>query len=155
MVRVFANVIGDWGLIPRQVIPKTQKMVLEASLLNTQHYEVQIKSKVEQSRERVALSSTPWCSSCWKGSLQVTLDYSQPTQLILVMAYVDISYDSVDTEPIALGNYQFIAYAIIYKNISTQGKEIDKKRKKHHLIIYIPKMKDKDKFTDKIKRHQG
>ena len=31
---------------------KTQKMVLDASLLNTQHHKVQIKSKVGQSRER-------------------------------------------------------------------------------------------------------
>ena len=31
-------------------------MVLDASLLNTQHYKVQIKGKVEQSRERVAPS---------------------------------------------------------------------------------------------------
>ena len=38
--------------IPGQVIPKTQKMVLDATLLNTQHYKVRIKGKVEQSRER-------------------------------------------------------------------------------------------------------
>ena len=30
----------------------TQKMVLDASLLNTQHYKVWIKGEVEQSRER-------------------------------------------------------------------------------------------------------
>ena len=35
MVRVFANGLGDWGSIPGRVIPKTQKMVLDASLLNT------------------------------------------------------------------------------------------------------------------------
>ena len=51
-VRVFANGPGDLGSIPGRVIPKTQKMVLDASLLNTQHYKVWIKSKVEQSRER-------------------------------------------------------------------------------------------------------
>ena len=45
MLRVFIN-----G--PGRVIPKTQKMVLDASLLNTQHYKVWIKGKVEQSRER-------------------------------------------------------------------------------------------------------
>ena len=28
---------GDWGLIPGQVIPKTQKMVLDTSLLSAQH----------------------------------------------------------------------------------------------------------------------
>ena len=31
---------------------QTQKMVLDAALLNTQHYKVQMKSEVEQSRER-------------------------------------------------------------------------------------------------------
>ena len=51
-VRVFANGLGDPGSLPDRVIAKTQKMVLDASLLNTQHYQVQIKSKVEQSRER-------------------------------------------------------------------------------------------------------
>ena len=35
-----------------QVIPKTQKMVLDATLLNTQHYKVGNKGKVEQFRER-------------------------------------------------------------------------------------------------------
>ena len=48
MVRVFANGPGHLGSIPGWVIPKTQKMVLDASL----HYKV----KVEQSREK---SSAP------------------------------------------------------------------------------------------------
>ena len=43
MARVFINGAGDQGLIPGQVIPKTQKMVLDASLLNTLHYKVWIK----------------------------------------------------------------------------------------------------------------
>ena len=51
MSRVFANGPGDRGSIPGRVIPKTQKMVLDAALLNTQHYKVRIKGKVEQSRE--------------------------------------------------------------------------------------------------------
>ena len=51
MSRVSANNQGDWGSIPGQVIPKTQRMVLDATLLNTQHYKVRIKGKVEQSRE--------------------------------------------------------------------------------------------------------
>ena len=49
-VRMFANGPGDVGSIPGRVIPKTQKMVLDASLLNTQHYKVRIKGKVKQSR---------------------------------------------------------------------------------------------------------
>ena len=74
---LFANGPGDLGSIPGRVIPKTQKMVLDASLLNTQHYKVRIKGKVEQSREGVAPSPTPWCSSYRKGSLRVTLDYGR------------------------------------------------------------------------------
>ena len=42
----------DLGSITSRVIPKTLKMVLETSLLNTQQYKVRIKGKVEQSRER-------------------------------------------------------------------------------------------------------
>ena len=52
MVRVFANGPGDLGSIPGRVIPKTQKMVLDAAFLNTQHYNVWTKGKVEQSRKR-------------------------------------------------------------------------------------------------------
>ena len=46
---VFANGPGDLGSISGQVILKTQKMVLDASLLNTQQYKVGIKDKVEES----------------------------------------------------------------------------------------------------------
>ena len=49
--RVFTNGPGDRDSIPGQVIPKTQKMVLDATLLNTWHYKVRIKGKMEQSRE--------------------------------------------------------------------------------------------------------
>ena len=52
MVRVFANGPGDLGTIPGQVIPNSQKMALDASLLNTQYYKEQIKGKVEQYREK-------------------------------------------------------------------------------------------------------
>ena len=50
-VRVFANGLGDLGSIPGRVIPKTLKMELDTTLLNTQHYKVRFKGKVEQSRE--------------------------------------------------------------------------------------------------------
>ena len=81
-VRVFANGPGDLGSIPGRVIPKTQKMVLDASLLSTQHYKVRIKGKVEQSRKGVAPSPTHWCSSYRKGSLRVTLDYGRQLYLL-------------------------------------------------------------------------
>ena len=50
-VRVFANGPGDLGSIPGRVIPKTLKMVVDTTLLNTQHYKVRFKGKVEQSWE--------------------------------------------------------------------------------------------------------
>ena len=65
-VRVFAIRPGDLGSFPGRVIPKTQKMVLDASLLNTQHYKVRIKGKVEQSRERSSVPPTHWCSKLSK-----------------------------------------------------------------------------------------
>ena len=62
---VFSNGPGDQGSIPRRIIPKTQKMVLGAALLYTQHYKLRIKGKVDQSKER---TNGSYC----KGSLRVT-----------------------------------------------------------------------------------
>ena len=45
--RVFANGLGDLGSIPGRVMPKTLKMVLDTSLLNTRQYKVRIDGKVE------------------------------------------------------------------------------------------------------------
>ena len=58
--RMFANGLGDRGSIPGHIIPKTLKMVLDTSLLNTQQYKVRIKDKVEQSMERS--SALPYTS---------------------------------------------------------------------------------------------
>ena len=51
MSRVFTNGPEDRGSIPGRVIPKTQKLVLDATLLSTQYYKVRVKGKVEWSRE--------------------------------------------------------------------------------------------------------
>ena len=51
MSRMFGKGPGDQISITGRVIPKTKKMVLDAALLNTQHYKVRIKGKLEQSRE--------------------------------------------------------------------------------------------------------
>ena len=52
-------------------------MLLDFSLLNTEHYKVSIKGKVEQSWEK----SNALPCSYWKGSLLVTFNYSR--QLII------------------------------------------------------------------------
>ena len=43
MVRVSANGQGEQISIPGQVMPKTQKMIFDDFLLNTQYYKVRIK----------------------------------------------------------------------------------------------------------------
>ena len=51
MSRVFTSGPGDRGSVQGRVIPKTQKMVYDATLLNTKHYKVRIIGKMEQSRK--------------------------------------------------------------------------------------------------------
>ena len=94
--RVFTNGPGGWGLIPGQVVPKFQKMVLDAVLLNDQHYKVHIKGKWNNSGEGVVPLPIPWCSSYWKRSLRVALDYGQPTNTTYIYIYIYI-YISVAT----------------------------------------------------------
>ena len=52
MVRVFVNSPRHLSSLPGRVILKTQKMVVDASLLNIPHYKLQIKGNVGQSWER-------------------------------------------------------------------------------------------------------
>ena len=78
MSRVFANGPGDRGSIPGRVIPKTQKMVLDAALLSTQHYKVRIKGKVEKSTECSSAVHYTLVLKLLKRSLWVTLDNGCP-----------------------------------------------------------------------------
>ena len=71
MSRVFTNGPKDRGSIPGQVIPKTQKMVLDAAFLTLSIIWYWSKVKWSNQANRVAPSSTPQCSTNWKGSLQV------------------------------------------------------------------------------------
>ena len=101
--------VSPLSSIPGRVIPKTLKMVLDTSLLNTQQYKVRIEGKVEQSRERIAPSPIP--SSYWKGSLLVALDYGCQLYLyiyIYIYIYKFFIY-------IHIYNYIYI-YIIIYHN---------------------------------------
>ena len=77
MSRVFANGPGDRGSIPGWVIPKTQNGTWC-------HLSLWYRSRVKWSNSGngVAPSPTPWCSSYWKGSLWVTLDYVHQLYLL-------------------------------------------------------------------------
>ena len=82
MVRVFANGPGDLGLIPGRVIPKTLKMVLDASLLSIIIYGSRVKWG--NPGKGVAPSLTPRCSSYRKGSLRVSLAYGRQQHIYLM-----------------------------------------------------------------------
>ena len=73
-VKCLPNGPGDPGSIPGRLIPKTLKMVLDTSLLNTQQYKLRIEGKVEQSWERSSALPYSSCSSYWKRSLLVAID---------------------------------------------------------------------------------
>ena len=64
---------GDLGSIPGWVIPKTQKMVLDATLFNTQHNKVRIRVQWSDPEIGLVPSPTPWFCIYGKGSFQVTL----------------------------------------------------------------------------------
>ena len=77
--RVLANCPGDRDSIPGRVILLKLYLISLCFTLSIIRY----LSRVKKSNpvKGVVSSSTPWCSSYWKGSLQVTLDYG--CQLLL------------------------------------------------------------------------
>ena len=74
--RVFANGPGDLGSIPGHVITKILKCYLIPSCLTLSNIRYVSRVKWRNQGKGVAPSPTPWCSSYWKGSLLVALDYS-------------------------------------------------------------------------------
>ena len=91
--RGFANDLGGLGSIPGRVIPKTLKMVLDTSLLNTKQYNVRIKGKVEQFRVRSDIS--PLCSFCFDISLEKANRASQRTKTKVKFVFITIIWQIV------------------------------------------------------------
>ena len=73
----------DRGSIPGGVIPKTQKMVLDASLRINRHYKAWINGRLSNQLIGVAPPPTSRCSSVWKVNLRVTLDFGRPTYMYM------------------------------------------------------------------------
>ena len=87
MCVLFTNSPGDLGSITGRVISKTMKMVLNASLLKTQHYNVRIKGKVGQSRKR---NSVLPFTFVWKLSKRNTSGHPQRRSPNLSYIYIYI-----------------------------------------------------------------
>ena len=89
MGSVFANGPGDRDSISGWSHTNESKMVLDAALLNSQHYKVWIKGKRNNPGKGVGMSPTPQCSNYCKKRLWVTLDNSQTTYIyIYIYIYI-------------------------------------------------------------------
>ena len=75
----------DLGSIPGRIIPMIFKMVLDTSLLNTQQYKVHMRVKWSNPGKGVVPSPIHCCSSYWKGSLLVALDYGRQLYLLTIV----------------------------------------------------------------------
>ena len=84
---MFANSLAERCSIPGRVVPKTQKMELDATLLNTQYYKVRIKGKVEQFKE---WGSTHPYTSCVVAIEKRNFGLSSTKVLILLYIYIYI-----------------------------------------------------------------
>ena len=80
--RVFINGLGDWSSIPALVIPKTRKMVFDTSCLTLSIIRYVSRVKWSNPRKGVAPYPTSRCSSYWKWSFWVTLNYSHHLYLL-------------------------------------------------------------------------
>ena len=76
---MFASGSEDRGSLQGRVILKTQKMVLNSYLLNTQRYKVQIKSKWSNQGKGVVPFLHLGVETILKWNLRVAHDYGRPT----------------------------------------------------------------------------
>ena len=104
-------------------------MVLDTSLLNTQQYKLRIKVKWSNPGKGIAPFPTPQCSSYWKGSPLIALDYSR----LLYFYFIKLP-----VEPIANRLQQFKYSVILHPKVhreeaqgehpKSEGKEGDRER---------------------------
>ena len=131
IVRVFANGPRDLGSIPGRVIPKTQKMLLDAILLNTQDYKVRVKWS--NPGKGVSPSPTPWCSSYRKGSFRV----ANFLLLYFIIAYTLLVLNRNTWNHTICANYLYQIWIIVCKQIITVKKYEIKKMKRNIKNIII------------------
>ena len=101
-VKCLPMALETGGSIPGQIIPKT---MLDAALLNTQHYKVRIKDKVLQYREKnIALPYTSkaecslryiqclWANVLWHKNLKIQKYWKKGTFGLLLSMVTNITY---------------------------------------------------------------
>ena len=108
--------IQETGVKPRPSHTKASKIILDASLLNSQHYKIRIKGKWSNAKKGVVSTPTPWYSNYWKVSLQVALDYGGPTYSYIYNSY---SMNGYTTSPVHF-------FGCLSYSISTHWKTISK-----------------------------
>ncbi len=111
------------------VLPKTQKMVLYATLLNTQHYKMRIKSKVEQSREWSR--ALPYISGQQLLKREPSGHSQQRSLTLLTIQYYTTTQNSV-TVNIQIINSEFESYQV--SNLFSLVPQLSKVQ---YIYIYI------------------
>ena len=91
LARAFANGLGDRGSIPGQVIPKTQKWYLISPCLTLGIIRYVSRVKWSNPRKGVVPFPTPRCTSYWKGSFRVTLNYSHQFYYVQIFKTIEES----------------------------------------------------------------
>ena len=115
VVRAFAKSQGDQCSIPGPVIPKTQKMVLDSALLNTQHYKVRMKWG--NPGNGVTTSPTSRCCSCWKKGT-----FGSPSTMVTNLLYFYLLYSIITSEKndrLEYSNFQ-IRFSTCYHNVEQE-----------------------------------
>ena len=84
MSKVFTNGPGDRGSLPGRVISKTQKWYLMPPCLTFSIITQGLRVKWSNPENGVVPLPIPWCSSYWKGSLPVTLDYGHKHYFFMI-----------------------------------------------------------------------
>ena len=84
---LFANDPVDRGSIPGRIIPKTLKCYLIPPCLTLSNIRYVSRVKWSNCGKGVASSPTPRCSSYWKGSHLVTLNYGRQLYFLFVLFF--------------------------------------------------------------------
>ena len=121
--RIYTNGPGDQGSILGRTIPKTLKMVLIPPCLTLSNIRYVSRVKWSNQVKGVAPSLTPQCSSYWKRSLLVALNYSCQlsftyVQLVWIPSFLTLKQDVIRK----------------LKNCLHYGKKKKKKKKKDKII---------------------